>query len=110
MAGALLDVALRDIRDIIAGRSPACITQSGIIPSIKRLVQELTAANGIEFEFVESLGRKKLSPPLETAVYRILQECLNNAIRHSGSDRVRVEIVGTPEGDAVGGPRLGEWL
>ncbi len=96
MAGALLDVALRDIRDIIVGRSPACFMQPGIIPSINRLVQELAEGSGIEFEFVENLGRKKLSPLLETAVCRILQECLNNAIRHSGSDRVRVEIARTP--------------
>jgi signal transduction histidine kinase len=97
MAGALLDVALRDIRDIIAGRSPACSMQLGLIPSIQRLVQELAEASGIEIELVESLGRKKLPPQLETAVYRILQECLNNATRHSGSDRVRVEIVGNPK-------------
>jgi hypothetical protein len=97
MAGALLDVALRDIRDIIAGRSPACSMQAGIISSIRRLVQELAGSSGIEIEFVESLGREKLSPLLETAVYRILQECLNNATRHSGGDRVRVEIVRNPE-------------
>jgi two-component system, LuxR family, response regulator FixJ len=96
MAGTLLDIALRDIREIIAGRSPACCTQPGIIPSIKRLVQELAETSGIKVEFVDSLGRKKLPLPLGTAVYRILQECLNNAIRHSGSDRVRVEIVGAP--------------
>jgi FixJ family two-component response regulator len=95
-ARALLDVALRDIRDIIAGRSPACFTQPGIIPSIKRFVRELVGASGIEFEFVEGLGRKKLSPLLETTIYRILQECLTNAIRHSGSDRIRVEIIDTP--------------
>jgi signal transduction histidine kinase len=45
---------------------------------------------------LRALGQEKLSPGLATAVYRIVQECLNNSIRHSGSDRVRVEIVGTP--------------
>ena len=95
-AGALLDVALRDIRDIISGRSPACCTQPGIIPSINRLVQELAGASGIAVEFVERLGRNKLPAPLETAVYRILQECLNNAVRHSGSDRICVTIVASP--------------
>ena len=96
MAGALLDVALRDIRDIIAGRSPACSMQLGIIPSVKRLVHDLAGTSGIEIDFVEASAMSKLSTQLETAVYRILQECLNNAIRHSGSDRVRVEMVETP--------------
>ena len=97
MAGALVAVALRDIRDIIAGRSPACTMQPGIIPFVKHLVQELARASGIKFEFIESIGRKKLSPLLETTVYRILQECLNNAIRHSGSDRVCVKIAGNSQ-------------
>jgi signal transduction histidine kinase len=96
MAGALLEVALGDIRDIIAGRSPGCSLGLGIIASVKRLVQELAEASGIEIEFFDSLGHEQLAPPLQTAVYRILQECLNNAIRHSGSDRVRVEIIGNP--------------
>jgi two-component system, LuxR family, response regulator FixJ len=97
MAGVLLSVALGDIRDVIAGRSPSCFLRSGIVPSIKRLVQELAEAGGIEIEFVEGLGHRKLSPLLQMTVYRICQESINNAIRHSGSDRVRVEIVADPE-------------
>jgi len=92
MVEQLLGVALRDIRDVIAGRSPACCTGPEFFDSVKRLVEELAGGSGIEIELVESLGRKKLVSRLETAVHRILQECLNNAIRHSGSDRVRVEI------------------
>jgi signal transduction histidine kinase len=93
VAKSLLDAAMRDIRDIIAGRSPAYSLQAGIIPTLKRLVQELAGAGAVEVEFVETLGRKRLAPPVETAAYRILQECLNNAVRHSGSRRVRVGIV-----------------
>ena len=91
MVGALLNVALRDIRDIIAGRSPACFTQAGIVPALTRLVEEMADASGLEIELLETLGRKRLAPLLETAVYRILQECLNNAVQHSGSRRIRAE-------------------
>jgi FixJ family two-component response regulator len=91
-AEALLEVALRDIRDIVAGQSPTCSRQAGVISSVRCLVEELAGAAGINIELAESLGRRKLPAPLETAVYRMLQECLHNAIRHSGSDRVRVEI------------------
>ena len=73
MVGALLNVALRDIRDIIAGRSPACFTQAGIVPALTRLVEEMADASGLEIELLETLGRKRLAPLLETAVYRILQ-------------------------------------
>jgi signal transduction histidine kinase len=95
-AKALLDVALRDIRDIIAGRSPGCSTRDNIVSSIKRLVRELAETTGIEIELVEAFGSEKLTRPIETALYRILQESLNNAVRHSGSNRIRVAIAENP--------------
>jgi signal transduction histidine kinase len=41
----------------------------------------------------------RLAPTLENAIYRIVQESLSNAIRHSQSERVAVEL--TQQGDWV---------
>ena len=35
----------------------------------------------------------RLPPPLENTVFRIIQESLNNAFRHSRSDKIRVALV-----------------
>ncbi len=32
-------------------------------------------------------------PELETAVYRIVQEAINNAVKHSGSEKIHVTVV-----------------
>jgi signal transduction histidine kinase len=33
-----------------------------------------------------------LAKPLETVVFRIVQECLTNVVKHSGSHRVRISL------------------
>lgn len=97
VARSLLDVALRDIRDIISGRSPARSLQAGLVPALKRLVQEMVSDSNVEIELVESLDRRRLTPPLETAVYWIVQESINNSIRHSATTHIRVEIASRRE-------------
>lgn len=49
----------------------------------------------IEFDCDDQFGR--LAPPLETAVFSIVQEALNNACRHSQSNKVRVVLL-APDG------------
>ena len=90
---ALLDIALRDLREVIAGRSPDYVRNGTLASSIKRLVDELAETAEIDIDLTVDLGGKILARTLETAVYRILQECLHNAIRHSGGKRIRVAIV-----------------
>ena len=38
------------------------------------------------------LGRRPYAPDLETALYRIVQEAVNNAVRHSGAARRRSAV------------------
>jgi signal transduction histidine kinase/DNA-binding CsgD family transcriptional regulator len=89
---ALLELALGDLREVIAGRSPEYEGKHTLDGSIKALVEELEATTGIRIDLRVELGSQKLTRPLETAVYRILQECLNNAIRHSGSKCIRAAV------------------
>jgi signal transduction histidine kinase len=35
---------------------------------------------------------KRLPPSIETALYRIFQEALNNVVRHSGADQVSITL------------------
>jgi two-component system NarL family sensor kinase len=51
----------------------------------------------IAFRISEDFGR--LSQDMELAVYRVVQECLTNIHRHSGSKMAEIEI--SREGDAL---------
>ena len=66
--------------------------EDGVITAIERLIEECNERNKIKIEFRSNVAELKLAPMLENTVFRIVQECLNNACRHSKSRKVKVAL------------------
>mgnify|MGYP000871457611 CR=1 FL=1 len=88
----LLGMALQEVRDILAGETPGLLREAGLVSAVEKLDEKLTRPRGVELEFVHNLDQEPLPVLVEEAAYRILQECFSNAVCHSGSRRVRVEL------------------
>jgi two-component system sensor histidine kinase UhpB len=54
--------------------------------------ERLLDGTGIDFELDAQGMTGRLSPELETALYRALQEALSNVLRHSEATRVRIAL------------------
>jgi len=89
----LITCAIDETRRLISNLRPPILDESGIIQAIEYLICEHARHDGPEIEFVHHVAFDRLTPPLESAVFRIVQESLQNACRHSRSDRIRVELV-----------------
>ncbi len=88
----LLQQAMAETRRLIGGLRPPVLDEAGVVAAIDYLIAEHARHGGPEIEFVHEGDLDRLAPPLESAVFRIVQECLNNARRHSQSKKVRVEL------------------
>ena len=95
----LVTRAIEEARRLISGLRPPILDESGVIRAIEYLVCEHETDDGPRIEFVPHVAFDRLAPPLESAIFRIVQESLQNACQHSRSDRVRVEL--TQSGDRV---------
>ncbi|HBO42820.1 MAG TPA: hypothetical protein DD670_02555 [Planctomycetaceae bacterium] len=88
----LLGQGIKEARGLITGLRPPILDELGIIAAIEYLVCESTERDGPEIEFLHDTRLEQLAPSLQTAVFRIVQESLTNARRHSRSDRVLLEL------------------
>lgn len=88
----LLREAMAETRRLISGLRPPVLDESGVVAAIECLIAENRHVGCPEIEFVHELEPGRLAPPLEGALFRIVQEGLTNACRHSGSRKVRVEL------------------
>jgi signal transduction histidine kinase len=79
-------------RLISGGRSPV-LDEEGVLAAVTDLVNELRQGSGPAIEFRAETGFDRLAPVLENAIYRVVQEALTNACRHSGAKEVHVELV-----------------
>ena len=89
----LLGHSVAEVRQLIGGLRPPILDESGIVAAVDYLVCEAREREGMDVELLHDVRFERLAPPLETAVFRIVQESLNNACRHSRTDKIRVELL-----------------
>lgn len=88
----LLKDCLAETRRLISGLRPPVLDDSGLVAAIEYLIEEHRDDTGPEIEFAHDVQFERLTPVLETALFRIIQESLTNACRHSGSDKIQVRL------------------
>jgi PAS domain S-box-containing protein len=92
-AVAMLRSAHRETRRLISGMRPPLLDEAGIVAAVENLVCECQDQGGPKIEWVSQVTFDRLQPELENTIYRIVQESLTNARRHSRSDRVKIELI-----------------
>jgi len=91
----LADDASNQIRHISRGLMPSEIVRHGLCASLRELARVTTGACGItcETRLDESLQFPDVA--VEAHLYRIAQEAVNNAVRHSGASRIDIVVAET---------------
>ena len=80
----------REVRNISHGLYPPALEALGLVASLKQLAQAYRTEGEILVESPADLESARFSPEVEVAVFRIAQEALQNALRHSGAAHVSV--------------------
>ena len=88
----LLRDGIAEARRLMRGLRPMALDESGLVAAVEDLVHEASTDKAVKIECSIRVHFRRLAPPLETAVFRIVQESLANACRHSHSDHIRVAV------------------
>jgi signal transduction histidine kinase len=95
---AQLEVDVVALRALITELRPAALDQLGLEPALLALADR-TRTTGLDIDAHVELGyehagaEKRLTPEVESGVYRIVQESLTNAIKHGAAKRAMVEVI-----------------
>ncbi len=89
----LVKESLRDVRQIIFDLRPMVLDDLGLFPALKRYFAELEESSGLIIDYQpEAVREERLSSTLEIAIFRIIQEAINNVLKHSGARMVTVRL------------------
>lgn len=88
----LLRDTIGEARHLISGLRPPILDELGLIAALDYLIGEHRTRSNLKIQFVHDVQFEKLEPLLESTVFRIAQEALNNVQRHSRADRAKVVL------------------
>ena len=84
---------MRKLRDLIAELRPAALDDLGLGPAIETLAKRQAAIGTFTVDVdIELASDRRLDRDTETAIYRIVQEALSNAVKHADADEVSLRV------------------
>jgi PAS domain S-box-containing protein len=88
----LADTCLREIRTVSYLLHPPELDTLGLRSALVRYVEGFSERSAIQVDLRASDRIGRLSQDIETAIFRIVQECLTNIHRHSGSPTANIDV------------------
>jgi signal transduction histidine kinase len=88
----LAQTNIQDIRRLIYDLRPAVLDELGLIAALREYVARYQKEHKLQVTLCLPDGNGRLPAPLETALFRVIQEALTNVARHAGAKHVQVEL------------------
>ena len=83
--------AMEELRSLIFELRPVSLEGEGLATTLRKHVDVLRRVHGREIA-LQVAGAPKLAPAVEAEVFRIAQEALHNALRHSGAQKLELSL------------------
>lgn len=87
---------LGNVREIARRLRPPQLGELGLLPALRTHLDGLAQISPLVFTLQGDCTRQRLSAELELACFRIVQESVNNVIRHACASRVTVSLACQP--------------
>jgi signal transduction histidine kinase len=84
----------KEIHHLSHDLHPSKLAYLGLVAAVESLCAELSESYKLKIEFTHSGVPALLPKAISICLYRIVQESLNNVIKHSGAKEAQVELSG----------------
>jgi signal transduction histidine kinase len=80
-----------EIRRLSHELRPSILDDLGLIPAIEFLSEGVAKRSGLRIS-IEPSKSKRLPAPMETVLYKVVQEALNNVVKHAQATSVKIRL------------------
>ncbi|MFC5401762.1 sensor histidine kinase [Cohnella soli] len=85
-------IGLEEIRKIIFNLRPMALDDLGLVPTLRKFAQDFEEKTRIRTVFETAGKDRRLPSAMEAAMFRLVQEGFNNALKHAQSTYVSLEL------------------
>ncbi|TMN21362.1 histidine kinase [Lentibacillus cibarius] len=84
--------SLYEVRRIIYDLRPMALDDLGLVPTIKKYIATLSDYNNLKIDFNLIGEERRVNQKYEIAFFRLMQEALQNAVKHAEASQVIVKL------------------
>lgn len=95
----IVDSLLFEIRSMCFNLIPKTLQMFGLTYAVSELCNRLRSNGTLDFSFITTPNFPALKKTVEVNVFRIIQEFVNNAIRHGGATAITIKMEGSEVSD-----------
>ena len=86
-----IDSTMQKIRDISNDLMPKILEQNGLIPAVTDFINMLDAKSKAKIKLINNISNESsISKEVKTHIFRIIQELLNNAVKHANASEINL--------------------
>lgn len=93
----LVEETTRQVRSVMADLNPPLLEEYGLGAALRFSCEKFQERTGIETTLLGEDFQPRLAPREEMALFRIVQEALNNVVKHAQAARVEIRIETTEQ-------------
>lgn len=93
----LVDESCREVRTVSHLMMPNALLKNNLGAAIRDFADKLSQKK-LQVNFYTEGLEERFDSNIETVLYRVVQECVNNAIKHAGASRLDISLIRDKEG------------
>jgi two-component system, NarL family, sensor kinase len=94
----IIDEVCQEIRNISHNLMPGPLIRLGLMSAVRDLVRKINSSNKIHVSLSDNLDDVRFDEKVEISVYRIIQEILNNILKHAKASEIDISLNKQNEG------------
>ena len=96
----MIDESCKEVRSVSHQMMPNALLKSGLASAVKEFIDKIDSRI-IKINLHAEGLNERLDTNVETVLYRVIQECVNNVVKHSGANNLDISLIKDADGIAA---------
>jgi two-component system NarL family sensor kinase len=89
----MVDEAVKEVRSISHNMMPNALIRSGLSTALREFINKISSTGALKID-LEIIGlNERMESTTETVLYRVLQECISNIVKHAKASKIGIQLV-----------------
>jgi signal transduction histidine kinase len=89
----MLDDSVKEVRSVSHNMMPNALLKSGLIAAVREFIDKIVSTGLLKIDLQIVGLTNRLDTTIETVLYRVLQELVNNIIKHANANKISIQII-----------------